>query len=164
MEIDIRKIEKRDIAKCLEIYNYYVVNTNISFEEEALSLEKFETRVENITKSYPYIVACEGERVVGYAYLDRFHERSAYRYTADLSIYVDKNFSGCGIGGKLLCEIERLGRESGIINIISLIVADNAPSIAFHKKHGFFECGTMESVGLKFGKWHSIKYFQKRIK
>ena len=161
--ITIRKIEKRDIESCLNIYNYYILNTTVSFEEEAVSLKNFKKRVKNILKKFPFIVACEGEKVLGYAYLDTFHIRCAYRFTADLSIYLDKDFTGRGIGGMLLEEIEKQGKEIGMKNIISLIVADNEPSLKFHEKHGYYECGTMQDVGFKFNKWHSIKYYQKRI-
>lgn len=161
--MNIRKLEERDIARCLEIYNYYIENTTYSFEEEPLTYERFAERVNLIRSSYPFIVCEDGEAVVGYAYLDRFHERSAYRYTADLSIYLDKNELARGTGGKLLREIEKLGREQGITNIISLVTGENDRSCAFHEKHGFERVGRLKNVGVKFARILDVFYYQKSI-
>lgn len=85
-------LAEKDIEKCLEIYNYYIKNTSFSLEEEELSLEAYRARVAGITKKYPFIVAHDGSgEAVGFAYLNVFNERSAYRHTADLSIYVDNH-------------------------------------------------------------------------
>lgn len=161
--MNIRKPKKEDIARCLEIYNYYIEETTVSFEEEPLSLEAFTARVERICAEFPFIVAEDCGDVVGYAYLDRFHERSAYRYTADLSIYLDKNLLSRGTGGLLLAEIEQLGKKRGITNIISLITGENARSVSFHEKHGFKLAGKLEKVGVKFGKVLDVFYYQKSL-
>ena len=98
----IRPIEDRDIAACLAIYNYYIEHTTITFEEEPLSLAAFSERVRRICADYPYLIAEESGEVVGYAYLDAYNERSAYRYTADLSIYLARDSLGRGAGASLL--------------------------------------------------------------
>ena len=116
----VRTLQETDISQCLEIYNYYIENTCFTFEEQALSLSKFVARVKRIKAHYPFLVATEGERVIGYAYLDTFCERSAYRYTADLSVYVAKGSVRCGIGKRLLQAIESEARERGIRNIVSV--------------------------------------------
>ena len=159
----VRKLTENDIGRCLEIYNYYIEETTVSFEEEPLAYDAFAARVGRISASYPFVVAEEDGVVVGYAYLDRFHERSAYRFTADLSIYLDKNCLARGTGGMLLEETEKLGAEMGITNIISLVTGENARSVAFHEKHGFKQVGCLEKVGVKFGKVLDVFYFQKSI-
>lgn len=160
----VRKLEENDIARCLEIYNYYIEETTVSFEEETLTTERFAERVHRICSEYPFIDAEDGGRVVGYAYLDRFHERSAYRYTSDLSIYLDKDCLARGTGGVLLEEIERLGKKQGITSIISLATGENSRSCAFHEKHGFKLVGRLEKVGVKFGRELDVFYYQKQLK
>ncbi len=161
--INIRTLEPKDIPFCLEIYNYYIVNTTYSFEELPLSEEAFEKRTLAISAKYPYIVAEEDGKIIGYAYLAAFSERTAYRFTADLSIYLDKGWAGKGIGKLLLSEIEARGKAMGIKNIIAIITEQNCASVAFHQKHGYTVCGDFSDVGYKFGQWLGVKYLIKRI-
>ena len=88
---------------------------------------------------------------------------TAYRCTADLSIYVDRACRGSGVGQKLYAEIERLGRERGIENLISIITSDNEGSLRFHRKNGFTEIGVMPAVAFKFGKYLDVSFFQKHL-
>ena len=127
--VTLASIAPEDIAACTELYNYYIENTCITLEEEPVTPEEFGARAARITKDYPYIVARDGAgKPIGFAYLDVFNPRSAYRCTADLSIYVDRACRGSGVGQKLYAEIERLGRERGIENLISIITSDNEVS------------------------------------
>lgn len=158
----IRNATAEDAAACCAIYNYYITNTCISFEERVLTSEEFKNRMERISERYPYIVATDGD-IAGYAYLDMFHTRSAYRYTADLSIYLDPKYTHAGIGSLLYAEIEKQAVSRGIKNIISLITANNDASVKFHEKHGFKQVGELVNVGFKHGKRLSVKYYQKEL-
>lgn len=159
--LTIRPITENDLTRCVGIYNYYIENTTITFEEQPLSLEAFSARVRRIEAQYPYLVAEEDGAVVGYAYLDAYNERSAYRYTADLSIYLAHDCLSRGVGGRLLEAIERAGAARGLRNIISIVTEENARSIAFHEKHGYTEVGRMRKVGLKFDRWLDVVFYQK---
>ena len=152
----IRNIKKEDIRRCVEIYNYYIINSTVTFEEQPLTEARFAERVERISADYPYLV-------VGYAYLDKYNERSAYRFTADLSIYLDNSCVSHGVGSRLLAEIEKAARERGIVNILSLITEENAVSVAFHGKHGFEPVGKLEKVGFKMDKWLDVLFYQKKL-
>ncbi len=161
--MEIRTIGDGDIARCAEIYNYYIENTTVTFEEAPLSAEEFGGRVARIKKEYPYFVAELDGVVVGYAYLDKYNERSAYRYTADLSVYLDKNRVAKGTGSLLYERIERAAGDMGIRNIVSLVTEENEHSKAFHTRHGFDTVGTLSKVGIKFGRWLDVVLFQKKI-
>lgn len=162
--VTLASIAPEDIAACTELYNYYIENTCIMLEEEPVTPEEFGARAARITKDYPYIVARDGAgKPIGFAYLDVFNPRSAYRCTADLSIYVDRACRGSGVGQKLYAEIERLGRERGIENLISIITSDNEVSLRFHRKNGFTEIGVMPAVAFKFGKYLDVSFFQKHL-
>ena len=155
-----REKDRRDIA---------VLEAAIAARRAAVTLapiapEEFGARAARITKDYPYIVARDGAgKPIGFAYLDVFNPRSAYRCTADLSIYVDRACRGSGVGQKLYAEIERLGRERGIENLISIITSDNEGSLRFHRKNGFTEIGVMSAVAFKFGKYLDVSFFQKHL-
>ena len=160
----IRKLEEKDINICLNIYNYYIENTCFTLEEEKLSLDDFKNRCENILKKYPFIVLENDEGIViGYAYLNTFNPRSAYRKTADLSIYVSKDHLHEHAGKILLQEIEKLAISYGITNIISIVTSENENSAHFHQKNGFVLEGTMHDVALKFGKIISVDYYRKPL-
>lgn len=162
--VTLAPIAPEDIAACTELYNYYIENTCITLEEEPVTPEEFGARAARITKDYPYIVARDGAgKPIGFAYLDVFNPRSAYRCTADLSIYVDRACRGSGVGQKLYAEIERLGRERGMENLISIITSDNEGSLRFHRKNGFAEIGVMPAVAFKFGKYLDVSFFQKHL-
>lgn len=162
--VTLAPIAPEDIAACTELYNYYIENTCITLEEEPVTPEEFGAHAARITKDYPYIVARDGAgKSVGFAYLDVFNPRSAYRCTADLSIYVNRACRGSGVGQKLYAEIERLGRECGIENLISIITSDNEGSLRFHRKNGFTEIGVMPAVAFKFGKYLDVSFFQKHL-
>lgn len=162
--VTLAPIAPEEIAACTELYNYYIENTCITLEEEPVTPEEFGARVARIMKDYPYIVARNGAgKPIGFAYLDVFNPRSAYRCTADLSIYVDRACRGSGVGRKLYAEIEQLGRERGIENLISIITSDNEGSLRFHRKNGFTEIGVMPAVAFKFGKYLDVSFFQKHL-
>ncbi len=149
---------------CLDIYNYYIENTCYILEEKKLSLSDFTKRVHRIHSHYPFLVYLDDSNyVLGYAYLYVFHERSAYRKTADLSIYVDKDHLHDHIGVILLEEIEKKAKEYSTTNIISIVTSENENSLHFHQKHGFILEGNIHDVAYKLGKSISVYYLRKPI-
>ena len=123
-----------DADRCLSIYNDYIYTSTATFEETPLTPDAFRARVHRICASYPFLVAESAGEIIGYAYLDAYNTRSAYRYTADLSIYLAKQAAGHGVGRLLLTAIENAGRQAGLRTIVSIITEENAPSLRFHEK------------------------------
>lgn len=161
----IEKIKEEDISRCVEIYNYYIVNTCYTLEEEKVSNETFKERVNKISSKYPYIVYKDDKDVVlGYAYLHEFHERSAYKKTVELSLYVDKDNLHEHIGKILFDHIYSLAREKGFSNIISIVTDVNKSSLSFHLNNGFVIEGLLHSVAYKLGQDISVYYLRKEIK
>ncbi len=163
MEITIRPAKASDAAECLEIYKYYITETTVTFEEQPPTVSEFENRISRITGEYPFLIAESEGKTVGYAYLDKYNERSAYRFAADFSVYLDRNLRGAGTGSKLLKAIEKEAKINGIKNIISIITEENAASVRFHEKHGFLKRGCMHKIGFKFGKWLDVLFYQKTL-
>ena len=152
-----------DADRCLSIYNDYICTSTATFEETALTADAFRVRVHHISASYPFLVAESAGEIIGYAYLDAYNARSAYRYTADLSIYLAKQATGRGIGHMLLEAIENAGRQAGLRTIVSIITEENVPSLRFHEKNGYFNMGKLERVGFKFSRWLGVYLFEKEL-
>ena len=159
----IRELKEGDITSCLRIYNHYIENTCFTLEEEPLSLEAFIDRVKRIKSKYPFLVEEKAGEIVGYCYLDLFHERSAYRRTVDLSIYVSKDHLHEGIGQELLSSIEFEAKKKGYRNLISIVTSENPVSLDFHLKNGFLLEGTLRDVAYKKGRNIDTYYLRKPI-
>lgn len=161
--IKIRHATVDDARGILGIYSYYVENTAITFEWNVPTIDEFRERILSISKKYPYIVAVDEERIVGYSYLNTYRERESYAWCAELSMYVDKDARKSGIGSALLKEIERLAKKQHILKLISCIAASEEDdpdlpkgSLEFHDRSGFKDCGYIRNAGFKSGKWWNL--------
>ena len=161
--MEIRDAEASDMAQIASIYSYYVRETPISFEEEAPSAEAMKRRWLGISKEYPYLVATDGDRILGYAYAHRFHERAAYRRSAEVTIYLNKEEKGQGIGRSLYQELERRLGGTGVHNLYALVTYPGFGSVEFHKKMGYEIAGILTDCGEKLGRLWSVAYMEKRI-
>lgn len=166
----IRPAGPEDSAAICTIYNYYVENTIISFEERPLQTCEMEERVRKISAVYPYLVLEEdtgqpssGE-ISGYAYVNRWRERSAYRYAAELSIYLKNGLEGRGMGRRLLVKLLDEVGKTDIHVLVAGIVLPNDRSIALHEKAGFRKVAHFEKIGYKFNEWHDVGYWELLLK
>ena len=162
-EAQIRPARRDDCGRISEIYNYYIKNTAISFEEEGVSIEEMEARMESITRRFPWLVHEEDGVIKGYAYLSAWKERSAYRYTAETTIYVEKNETGKGIGNGLLGNLVEEARRRELHVLMAVIALPNESSIRLHQKYGFRKAAHFKEVGRKFGVWQDVGYWELRL-
>lgn len=167
----IRNVKIEDAKDILKIYEYYILNTAITFEISVPALEEFEERIRSISSSYPYIVLEENNKIIGYAYANTFKAREAYKYSVEISIYLDHNHIGKGYGKLLYNELEKKLESKGITNIYSCITySDNNDlyvdnkSEKFHEHLGFKLVGKMNKCGIKFDRWYSVIWMEKIIK
>lgn len=169
--ITIRDVKNTDIPFLLQIYDYYVKNTAISFEYQTPSVLEFKNRIEKITRHYPYLVAIIDNKIVGYAYARSMSDRDAYMYCCELSVYVDKSATKCGVGKALYKELEKRLHDIGILNLYACIASpicedeyltDN--SVRFHEHMGFKKVGEFHKCGYKFKRWYNIVWMEKIIK
>jgi phosphinothricin acetyltransferase len=159
----IKKITALDYPEVLKIYNYFIENTTINFEQKPITILELSTMVDKITRKYPFIILSENNKILGYAYLSTFNNKTSYDITADLAIYLNPKIKSKGYGSILLLEIEKLAKKQNIKTIISIITEENSASIQFHQKHGFIEVGKLNKVGLKFNRYLSVYYYQKTL-
>lgn len=166
----LRKAKIEDAKQLVEIYKYYVENTDITFEYDTPSVEQFSERIKNTLKKYPYIVAEEESslesvesRIVGYAYAGAFKTRRAYDWSVETSIYVRHGEASNGIGTLLYNELERYLKMMNIINVNACITYPNENSETFHKKFGYKTVAHFTKCGYKFGKWRDMIWMEKMI-
>ena len=106
-ETVIRHVAEKDAATITRIYNHYITDTTTSFEMKALSEDEMQGRIKDISSHYPYFVAEQKGRVVGYCYVHQWKDRAAYCNTLEVTIYLDPEHKGCGTGSLLIYLRER---------------------------------------------------------
>lgn len=151
------------IEGMLDLYAPYIVNTPVTFEVEVPSLPMFKARIEAISRMYPVIVCLERGKVAGYGYAHPQHERAAYQWNAELSVYVAEEQHHKGIGKGLYSRLLALLRLQNIVRVYSLITVPNEASMGLHRVFGFSQCGLLAHTGYKFGCWYDVAWLEKVI-
>lgn len=168
--IVIRMAVPADAQALLDIYTPYVENTAITFEYDVPSVEEFTSRIEHTLKKYPYLVAEENGKILGYAYASPFHDRPAYDWAVETSIYVDQKIKHRGIGRKLHDALENALRDQGILNMNACIAYPpeedehlDKNSVEFHAHMGYRLVGEFYKCGYKFNRWYNMVWMEKLI-
>lgn len=156
----IRDVNLKDAEELADIYNYYIKNTNITFEETLLSPADMEERIKKVTKNYPWIIWEDEGEILGYAYGSRWKERAAYKRSVESTVYVKNNSLGKGIGSELYKELIKSLRTIEIHLIIAGIALPNKSSQKLHEKMGFKKCAQFHEVGFKKSQWIDVGYWE----
>ena len=159
----IRLATPDDARQCLDIYRYYADHTAFSFEESAPTVEQMAQRIANISASYPWLVFEQDQVVLGYAYASQFRPRPAYRWSAEVTIYLDERAKRSDIATRLYQELFSVLIKLGYYNALAVITEPNPESERFHLKLGFRKIGTFESIGFKLNQWSDIGWWQKQL-
>lgn len=163
----IRPAEAVDIPDITEIYNHYVTNSVVTFDEKKWSVKQWREKFESLRSSdMPFLVAVSPSgQVLGYALVQPMSSKSAYRYSVENSIYLGQAATGKGLGRALLVALIDACEAVGIREMVAVISDKGAEaSVALHEKLGFVEVGRMGRVGFKFGRWLGTIYLQKSLK
>ncbi|HFI0182852.1 TPA: N-acetyltransferase family protein [Streptococcus suis] len=161
--VEIRNAQFEDAENLVAIYAPYVEKTAITFETQVPTVEDFENRIKKTMKKFPYLVAIEEGQIVGYAYASTYYARAAYDWTVELSVYVQKEARGKGVGTLLYTALEEELTARGFKNFLACIALPNPASIALHEKRGYEQVAHFKKVGYKFGTWHDIVWLQKSL-
>lgn len=151
-----------DAAALLGIYARYI-DTSVTFEYVLPSEEEFRNRIESISRNYPYLVHETDGVIDGYAYAHPFHERAAYQWSAELSVYLAPDARGRGLGREMYTALIRLLRPMGIRTVYALVTHPNAPSDRLHLSMGFAVAGVTHNAGYKAGAWRDVTIYEKNI-
>ena len=163
-DFSLRPFAWSDIPAITTIYRHYVEHSAITFDTEAPGEEAIAEKYAGLKKlGHPLIIAERAGKVAGYAYASFYRPRAAYRFTAEDSIYLDPAETGRGLGRLMLTELLAQSKAFGFKQMLAVITADTANSIAIHEKFGFERVGYYSAVGYKFDRWHDIVHLQKAL-
>jgi L-amino acid N-acyltransferase YncA len=149
-----------DAAAIAEIYNYYVLHTIVTFEEEAVTTEDMAGRIQEVTAKFPWIVYEAEGRILGYAYAGAWKSRCAYRNSVETTVYLTADAAGKGIGSGLYHRLLERLQQQGLHAAIGGIALPNEASVRLHEKYGFQKIGEFIEVGYKFNQWINVGYWQ----
>ena len=157
----IRLATPSDADAIVRVYNPYVLDTAVTFEERALSAEEMAERIRAVVAAQlPWLVAEEGGQIDGYAYATRWKSRSAYRFTVESSVYVARECAGRGLGRALYGDLLKRLKQGGVHAVVGCLGLPNPASVALHEKCGFQKVAHFREVGFKFGAWLDVGYWQ----
>jgi phosphinothricin acetyltransferase len=158
--IQIRDAVDGDAASIARIYAPFVSSSTVSFEQEAPTEAAIVLRIRASKQSHHWLVALNGAHIIGYAYASPFRTRSAYRTTAEVTVYVDSPFQRMGVGRLLYKELLRRLANDGAHRALAAIALPNPGSIALHRSLGFRHVGTFSEVGRKLDRWVDVSWWE----
>lgn len=160
----LRDCTTRDATDVCGIYNHYVEQSTVTFEETRVSPDEMTRRITDVTNRLPWLVWEERGTVLGYAYAALWKARSAYRHSVETTIYLNPTATGKGVGTVLYQALLDRLRPLNIHCAVGIIALPNAASVALHEKLGFAKIGELSEIGLKFGQWINVGYWQLRLR
>lgn len=162
--MEIRDADRRhDGTACAAIYAPHVEGGAVSFEEVPPTGAEMAARIERTQATHPWLVAIDAERVAGFAYGCQHRTRAAYRWSADVSVYVDVGSRRTGIGRALYVELLARLRSQGFHVACAGITLPNEASVGLHESLGFEPVGVYRSIGWKAGAWRDVGWWQLQV-
>ena len=153
----------QDAAACVEIYSPFVTDSAVSFDIVPPTVSDFSAKIAHLSETHAFLVAEDDGRVAGYAYSAPYRERAAYRWSAEVSVYVHPDFRGHGVGRLLYDALLELMRRQGVRQAIAGITQPNPASMALHHSCGFRTVGVFERIGYKAGAWRGRRLPGSRV-
>lgn len=161
-KIRIARVE--DAREILDIYRPYIEESATSFESVLPSVNEMEGRIRNCLEEHCWLVWEDEGRIRGYAYASQYHPRAAYRWTAEVSIYIDKQYHGRGAGKILYQALFQILRLQGYYNAYACICLPNDASVGIHESFGFKLAAHDHQIGYKFGQWWDTGWWELFLK
>ncbi|MGZ8284623.1 MAG: arsinothricin resistance N-acetyltransferase ArsN1 family B [Allosphingosinicella sp.] len=152
-----------DAAAIADLYAPFVTGSAVSFETEPPDAAAMRARIEAGGGLYPWLVAEEDGRLLGYALAARFRDRPAYRFAVETSVYLRPDAAGRGLGRRLYEPLLAMLEAQGFTQAIAAITLPNEASVRLHERLGFERAGTYRQVGWKFGAWHDVGLWQRGL-
>lgn len=149
-----------DAQACADIYAPFVRDTAVSFEEEPPTAGEFARRIEEVSRSHPWLLAERDGEPAGFAYAAPHHSRAAYRWAADVAVYVAGRHQRRGVGRELYLGLFELLRRQGLHSACAGITLPNEASVALHEGLGFAPVGVYRAIGWKAGAWRDVGWWQ----
>lgn len=160
----IRRCTPDDAHALAAIYDPIVAKTVISFEEAPPGPKEMHRRIHAAGNVFPWLVFEREDTVLGYVYASPHRPRAAYRWSVDVSVYVDPSAHRSGVGRALYAKLLDILAAQGYCAAFAGVALPNEPSIRLHRHVGFAVVGTYHSVGFKFGRWHDVMWLERRLR
>ena len=164
---ELRAAELGDLPSIREIYNHYVVNSSVTFDDSTWSFpelrKKFETGIQG---GYPWVVAVSPSgQLLGFAYVYPWNPKASYRFSVEDYIYLGPASTGKGLGKALLGDLIARSKAAGLKAMIAVIADKGADaSIRLHESFGFKTAGRMGKVGYKYDRWLGTVMMEKNLR
>ena len=156
----IRPVKFTDAKQIADIYNYYVLNSVVTFDETPFTEADFKERIFSVSKQYPFLVYEEEARILGYAYANMFRQKPAYKNTVETTIYMANDVQGKQMGTKLYTALLQQLKEQKYHVAIGGLTLPNTASVKLHEKLGFKQVAHFKEVGYKFNKWLDVGFWE----
>jgi L-amino acid N-acyltransferase YncA len=157
----IRDAREDDVSAILDIYNEAILNTTAVYSEKPHTLQmRLDWYNDRVNNNFPVFIADADGKVAGFGSFGHFRAWPCYRYTVEVSVYVEMSYRGRGISKLLLQSLIDRAKEMNMHAVIAGISADNEISINLHNSFGFEEIANFKEVGYKFGRWLDLKFFE----
>ena len=157
----LRPVAPSDAQALADIYNPYIRDTIITFEEEPVTAEEMASRIAKVTGAYPWLVWEEDGVVAGYAYGSSWRSRHAFRFSVETTIYLASQHQGRGIGTQLYQALLAALAARGFHSALGCLGLPNESSVRLHEKLGFRKVGHMQDAGWKFGAWVAVGFWER---
>ena len=157
---EIRRATASDARFIADIYNWYVENTVVTFEVEPVSQAEMARRIESRLAKHEWLVSERRGEILGYAYAGGFHERAAYRFTAESTIYLRNGLQGQGLGTPLYRAVIERAFALGYTGLVGVIALPNAASVRLHESLGYEKVAHLRRVGWKHDRWIDVGSWQ----
>jgi phosphinothricin acetyltransferase len=161
--IRLRTASLDDATAVAEIYRPYVEETPITFEATPPDADAVAERIRETLETHPWFVAERDGRTIGYAYASRLRDRPAYRWRAELSVYLDRRERGRGVGSALYRALLATLDRQGFRSAYGVVTLPNPESVAFHESFGFERVARFPEVGHKLGEWHDVAWYERPL-
>lgn len=146
----------------MEIYNYYIENSLAAYPDKVMPVEFFGKFLE-LTKGYPSYTICDAEKIIGFCFLRPYNPHSTFKECAEITYFIQKDYTGKGIGKIALNKLELEAARIGIKTLLASISSENPHSLTFHLNNGFKQCGRFEKIITKWGEPFDIIWMQKNL-
>jgi len=163
MKVEFVDLIESDFEIIKDIYDYYIENSTATYYTEKITIEELKEFIPYQDNKYKsYLIKVENE-CCGFCYISQYKKRQAYDRTAEISLYLKKEFTGKGIGNLVLPFLEEVSKKNGISVLIGIISGDNVNSIKLFERNSYEKCGHLKQIGKKFNKILDIVLYQKII-
>jgi phosphinothricin acetyltransferase len=155
--------EEKHLEEALNIYNYYILNSTATFHINTISIEEMKDILISTDDRFPSFVIKDSDTICGYCLLAKYSPREAFDVTAEVTLYIKPEYTGCGLGTLSVNFLEDIAKKNNFVSTLSIICGENEASINLFKKCGYTEAGRYKDAGKKFGKLLDLVIYQKML-